>query len=181
VVSAITFDPSGRYIGVGAVDGMVQLWAATGDFEKLADLVGHSDMVHAVAFTPDGSLLATAGADETVRVWSVQERRPLHVLRGHLGGVRDMAFCEGGLLATSGSDGVMLLWDTTTGRRLSTLMPLPEQGYAIVLPDGRYSIRGDSERTFWWASKFCRFDERELRDRPEAGVVRVSGALPPRS
>jgi WD40 repeat protein len=68
----------------------------------------------------------------------------------------------GSSLATASDDGTARLWDTAAGRCLATLVPLPNDGYAVLLPDGSYKLAGDPGQALWWAIKLCRFAPGEL-------------------
>ena len=82
----VAFSPDGRRLAAGCADNSIRLWdVATarraGGKELLeaevAELRGHEDYVHAVAWSPDGTRLLSASGDHTVRVWdslSAQER-----------------------------------------------------------------------------------------------------------
>jgi WD40 repeat protein len=83
-------------------------------------LIGHTDVVIAVAFSPDGKLLATTSADKTVRLWDVAGHRLLgEPLTGHTDVVTDVAFSpDGRLLATTSRDRTVRLWDVASHRLL---------------------------------------------------------------
>ena len=76
--------PDGRRLAAGCADNSIRLWdVATarraGGKELLeaevAELRGHEDYVHAVAWSPDGTRLLSASGDHTVRVWDSLLRR----------------------------------------------------------------------------------------------------------
>jgi WD40 repeat protein len=58
------------------VDHIIRLWDTT-TWEEVAQLLGHQDYVHSVAFSPDGTRLVSGSGDFTVRLWDtlpVKER-----------------------------------------------------------------------------------------------------------
>jgi hypothetical protein len=69
---------------------------------------------------------------------------------------------DGAQLATASADGTVRLWEAAAGRCLATLVPLPDHGYAVLLPDGGYKLAGDPGQALWWAIKLCRFAPGEL-------------------
>jgi hypothetical protein len=50
----------------------------------------------------------------------------------------------------------------SAAQSLVTLVPLPDGGYATLLPDGSYKLEGDPGDKLWWAIKLCRFAPGEL-------------------
>jgi len=77
-VYGVAFSPDGRRLAAGCADNSIRLWDVTsargaGGKELLeaevAELRGHEDYVHAVAWSPDGTRLISASGDRTVRVW----------------------------------------------------------------------------------------------------------------
>jgi WD40 repeat protein/serine/threonine protein kinase len=85
-VYGVAFSPDGRRLAAGCADNGIRLWDVAsarraGGKELLeaevAELRGHEDYVHAVAWSPDGTRLISASGDRTVRVWdslSARER-----------------------------------------------------------------------------------------------------------
>lgn len=75
-----------------------------------------------VVFSPDHQWLASGGDDNAVTVRDAAGAEVLAVLRGHQGGILDLAFApDGRTLVSSSSDGTMRLWHCATWRELGTL------------------------------------------------------------
>ena len=145
-------------------DGTVRIWDAT-DGTRRAELAGHTGGVSAVAFSPDGRLLATASWDNTARLWDGATGEHRATLVGHTNWVSGVGFSAGGaLLATASWDNTVRIWDTATARCLAALLALPDEGCAVLLPDGTYKLDGDPRDLLWWAIKLCRFAPGELDD-----------------
>jgi len=73
------FDPSGRVIVSGDVDGVVRAGPVTGEEPHL--LLGHATQVTALAVSPDGRWIASA-SDDAFNLWPMPDvtKPPLHAL-----------------------------------------------------------------------------------------------------
>jgi WD40 repeat protein len=140
--SGVAITPDGRWVATAADDGLF-LGPANG---TLLPLPGHDGAVEAVAFSPDSALLASTGTDATVRLWSVADRRALHVLRGHTGKTTRPTFTgDGRTLVTGDYDGQVRAWDVASGAgRTLTKHPSPLRSIAIS-PDGATVATGSWE------------------------------------
>lgn len=62
-----------------------------GSAKRIHTFVGHTDVVHSLAFSSNGSVLVSGGADDTVRMWDtvtgkadpVVTEAPHHASRSH--------------------------------------------------------------------------------------------------
>jgi len=73
------FDPSGRFIVTGDVDGIVRVGPVTGEEPHL--LLGHEKLVENVTVSPDGRWIASASGD-AIHLWPMPDvtKPPLHTL-----------------------------------------------------------------------------------------------------
>jgi WD40 repeat protein/serine/threonine protein kinase len=169
------FQPHGDYVALGAGDGGIRLWDATGE-EPIAVLRGHEDPVLDVAFSPDGTQLASAGVDQTVRLWDVRTRSPLAVLRGHETGWFDgLAYSpDGRLLASASRDKTVRVWDMATHEQVATL-PHGSAVYGVAFsPDGGRLAAGcaDNSIRLWDVAAAQSAGGKEA---PEAEVAELRG------
>lgn len=111
-------------------------------------LEAHHNVVLDLAFFPDSRRLASAGADNTVIIWDLDQRAPLHRLR-HTAPVLAVAVsADGRRLASASKDGALRLWDAERG---TLLRESPgHQGAVMAVafsPDGRYLASGGEDKT----------------------------------
>ncbi|SNQ51642.1 hypothetical protein FRACA_770025 [Frankia canadensis] len=133
--------------------------------------------VMAIACAPDGQTLALA-CGSAVLIADAHDGTVRRVLTGHLAMISTMAFSpDGHTLATSADDNTIRLWDATLAEEIAILVPLPDGGHAVVLPDGSYSLDGEAQGRFWWVIGNHRFEVGELDDHVPA-VRRLAPGTP---
>ena len=112
------------------------LWSL-GSFLLERRLVGHTRMVHVVAFHPYKNCLASAAEDRTIRFWNLVDGACIRAIKAHEEIVWSMAFSHhGSLLATGSFDHTAKLWDAETGDRVATLAEHTDQVLSVAFsPD----------------------------------------------
>src|SRR5262249_23244543 len=124
------------------------------DHQDVAVLHGHTADVVGVAFDPGGRRLASlscksrvaSAGDGTVRVWEVDPRATLPVLRGHTSYVYPVA-CrpDGQWIASGGWDKTVRLWDARTGEPCKDLTH-PGAVFTLAFsPDSSWLVTGCDE------------------------------------
>jgi WD40 repeat protein len=68
---ATAFSPDGSLVALGtSSNNRVELWTPS-PFEKVDELLGHTDYPETLAFSPAGGVLASGSRDGTIRLWPV--------------------------------------------------------------------------------------------------------------
>jgi WD40 repeat protein len=131
LIISMAYSSDGKFLAAGTIDGVVWLWdVSSGEGQRVFG--GLRGGVWTVAFSPDGRWLACGcgpepprhemidsrlsaalrTTDGEVRLWSMTDRRPKAVFRGHTGRIRSVAFHPDGQSLASGSDdNTMRLWE----------------------------------------------------------------------
>jgi len=133
-VYSMQFSQNSTTIALGAASGLVALL----DFNRPTTLLAeHADDVLSVAFSRDGRFLATGSADNTVKLWDLQSRQSIRILRGHRGSVKQVAFSPDGTRLVSASlDKTVRIWSAVP--KEANVLRAEEQITAVQFhPSGR--------------------------------------------
>lgn len=118
--------------------------------------LGHTNVVHSIAFSADGRFLASAGEDGSALVWDVGNHREFRSFARSENALDAIAFSgDGHLVATGGHDGSIVLWDAASGRRLQALKGHPGGVTALSFAhSGKSLASAGADRTvrIWDAS-----------------------------
>jgi WD40 repeat protein len=111
-VLTVAFNPNGRALAAGGIDGTVRVWELDSDKQEPSGRVQrtHSSWVNSVAYRPDGEGLASVSSDNEIRFNPSIGK--LIVIRPKLAEVRSACFSpDSKLLATGTRYGITKVWD----------------------------------------------------------------------
>jgi WD40 repeat protein len=155
-VNDLRFSPDGRLLAVAggqpSAKGDLRLYSV-GDWQLVARLGGHEDVVFSVAFHPDGKRLASASFDKTVRIWDLTSHKAERTLTGHSDFVYAVAFSpDGKWLVSASKDRSVKLVDADTGKSRLTFSGMDQDVLAVaVSPDGKNVVSsGFDTGLYWW-------------------------------
>ena len=114
---------------------------------------GHAGKVTAMVVSADGRRLVTAGTDGNIRIWALDQRSLLRLLRAHNGGVSALALSnDGRWLISGGGRGTVRFYSVTADYAVKEITREPhigEEGQTtgvtqiIPLPDGDHVVTID--------------------------------------
>jgi WD40 repeat protein len=139
--SILALSPDGRVAAGGGARGKLVLWN-TETRERLGELAGHTDWVHAAQFSADGRTLLTAAEDDRVILWDIATRE---ALRSPISGAWEASMSpDGASILTADEEGALGLWSAAGERRGAyrpgaELRPEPKEVEVIAIgyPAGR--------------------------------------------
>jgi WD40 repeat protein len=172
-VTRAAFSPDGQYFSTtNAVDDTNTLWGAevrrASDGALILPLLGHGDVVNALAYAPDGLTLATASGsasldnrDSRIILWGGPRGSMLRSMPGHGGGTTTLSYAPGGqILASGGRDSLVKIWSASSGALLHSFTAA--ENYLAVQwvafsPDGQLLATGsgDAKVRLWRTSDWA--------------------------
>jgi len=145
-LNAVAVAPDGE-IAVGASDGMVRFFSATG--EARGEVEAATTPVIALAVSGDGALLAAAGIRGSVAIIDRRARRVVRTLVGPGLPVWSVAFApDHRSLLTGGTDRMVRRWDALTGDPVGLMI-------ATSAPDPLAPFAGDRGAEVFRACVAC--------------------------
>jgi WD40 repeat protein len=138
-ISAVAISPDGSAVAsAGNRDGTVRVWDMATGAERLV-LRGHKGSVKALRYSTNGALFS-GGSDGAVKVWNLNHKYDVNVLRGDTYQTWSLVIAKDGkTVAAGGGDGTVRLWDLETGQLLKSHTVTVGDGVdALALsPDGQ--------------------------------------------
>lgn len=136
---ATAFAASSDRVVTGHGDGTVAVWDSDSGSKRAS--FKHSDAtITAVVFAGSGDRIAAAGQDRIVALWDVSRpQAPEHLLEGHDGVVRTIAYSARGPFVASGdADATVKLWRANDGDLVRTYRGLGDAVAVVTFdPAGR--------------------------------------------
>ena len=120
-VRFLAFSSDSKILASAGTDCCVRYWNAQSGAPLGSTPPWGSPTVCAVS-SPCQPLLATAFADGQIALWQFDRNQPTLQWRGHLAGVKSVAFSPNGTTLVGGSlDGRLRLWDVRSGQELMAI------------------------------------------------------------
>lgn len=144
----VDFHKDGKHF-VTTTDRKAVVWSVA-DAAPVGAPIEHPDGpdrdLRMARFSPDGKLIVTAGADGTARVWDMDSRKEVAVLKKHDGAVTSARFSfDGKMLVTTAVDGEILVWDTAKWETTGTPIVLPGEIWSAVIGPNNQFVAATSQ------------------------------------
>ncbi|NOY37431.1 MAG: hypothetical protein GXO83_07625 [Chlorobi bacterium] len=112
IVNTLAFSPSGEVLAAGTRDGRILLYDPAGGNPPTRFYQEQNNPVHVLTFNHQGNLLLEGNQLGIARIWDLQTKNVLNILRGHTARITDAQFSNNdSLILTSSMDGTIQLWD----------------------------------------------------------------------
>jgi WD40 repeat protein len=111
-ISALAFSTSGDKLAVGASNGKVYAFEASGDWKLITDRwSAHTARITCLAWDESGKYAASGSLDTNVMVWSVEDPgKRIKALNAHKDGVTGVAWEKAAKVLSAGGDASVKVW-----------------------------------------------------------------------
>lgn len=111
-ISSLAFSPSGQKLAVGAGNGKIYAFEASGDFKLITDRwSAHTARITCLAWDESEDYAASGSLDTNVMVWSTQDPgKRIKALNAHKDGVTGVAWETAAKVISAGGDASIKVW-----------------------------------------------------------------------
>jgi WD40 repeat protein/serine/threonine protein kinase len=159
IVTSVVFRPENDQLLFLDRDDAVHWWdLGSGRQVRQVGVPSNNPNDTRIAVSAKGDLVAAGSYDGRVRIWDAATGKPVAVLAGHTGPVRDVAFdSTGGRIASASNDLTVRVWDVAKKESIQILPGHSGWVYAVAFSgDGRFLASGCTDGTarLWDAATY---------------------------
>ncbi|MFC1604602.1 protein kinase [Planctomycetota bacterium] len=163
-ITALAVSPDGRYVAIGSGFKIYEIGVLNtsspnpASWKPESPLTGHGNWVNSLTFTANGECLISSSPDSTIRVWDMNRRVTIRVIKGHQGGGNSVSLTsDESRVVSGGNDKLILEWDLNAPLSLFREHLLTEPVLQMVFSaDSRsfYTINENGSVSIWDAETF---------------------------
>jgi small GTP-binding protein len=119
----------------------------------------HDDFVSCMTLTPDEKLLITSSADGAIKVWNIENKECINVIKEQ-DGVRELLLDKKGMLYSACQDGSIGIWELATGKLLRRFKGHKNEVFSLAItPNNKKLISGSKDfRLIVWDLEYGNMD-----------------------
>ncbi|ETO10840.1 hypothetical protein RFI_26536, partial [Reticulomyxa filosa] len=117
-------------------------------YRPLKILQRYPSYVRNVKFSPDGSKIVLC-SDETVKIWNIESKKEIGILKGHSDIVNDAQFSpDGDMIVSCSDDKTIILWNEPSCKKTVELRGHKQAVTSVQFsPDGKTIVSGSHDQT----------------------------------
>ena len=150
IVTSVVFSRENDQLLFLARDDAVHWWdLGSGRQVRQVGVPSNNSNDTRIAVSAKGELVAAGSYDGRVRIWDAATGKPVAVLAGHTGPVRDVAVdSTGGRIAAASNDLTVRVWDVSKKESIQVLHGHSDWVYTVAFSaDGRFLASGSTDGT----------------------------------
>jgi WD40 repeat protein len=180
-ITALAVSPDGRYVAIGSGFKIYEIGVLNTSSPNPASwkpeppLTGHGNWVNSLTFTANGECLISSSPDSTIRIWDMNRRVTIRVIKGHQGGGNSVSLTSDESRVVSGSkDKRIFEWDLNAPLPLFREHLLTERVREVVFSaDSRsfYTINKNGSFSIWDAETFEKQHSSPQKLGPKSSII----------